>query len=122
MRLVTMVEAIKPTVECVCNADTQTPIRTEDNWLLRLKGCLRNVHSLRNLDEWAVRHIVMMSGRWRCLLCSSKPSSTTFYTTILAIAKDQRPVIVVREADILSATQRKRGLAERGVARREWAP
>ena len=118
-----MIETIKPTIERVCNADTQTPIRTEDNWLLRLKGCLRNVRSLRNFDEWAVRHIVvMMNERWRGLLCSSKPSSTTFYTAILAIAKDQRPVIVVREADISSATQRERGLAERGVARREWAP
>ena len=57
MRLVTMVEAIKPTIERVCNADTQTPIRTEDNGLLRLEGCLRNVCSLRNLDECVIRHM-----------------------------------------------------------------
>ena len=85
-RLVTMVEAIKPTIERVCNADTQTPIRTEDNWLLRLKGCLRNVRSLRNFDEWAVRHIVMMNERWRGLLCSSMASLTSLYTAFLRIA------------------------------------
>ena len=68
-----MVEAIKPTIERVCNADTQTPIRTEDNWLLRLEGCLRNVRSLRNFDEWAVRHIVMMNGGEVCCALPNRP-------------------------------------------------